>query len=464
MPLPEKLLDVTFKHQAQVDDLAEEIGDSQLFKELFDQPAEQILAYLNGIYDQLKKIAAGDSGASAIGATPLLGGAVSEPNVQAVLDKLKQYIDQVAQDFLLGEISDGSITAAKLDPSVIASVLAEVALIYASQVDLQAVEARVDGMEPLLGLVTGPDGAYYQAVEVKQDYFGDTGIKSELYASDIYALAVDADHVYLGGHFIRTVRKLLKTDLSLVSESAAYGGEIMALAVDADHVYLAGLANTVKKLRKTDLVEVAVSANYGGGIYGLTVDADHVYIGGLTTLTVRKLLKTDLSLVAESASYGGNILTLAVDADHVFVGGQTTNTIRKLLKTNLSTVTNSDNMGVGLTGLVIDDIHVYARWGELVRKLSKATLGSTAAVHVSGQLEKISSDANSVYVVRGPSLKLLKYRKADLAQMGESGVFSSVLAVASDEDHTYIAGGEQFVRKFVTNGARVVYMEKVVQA
>ena len=142
------------------------------------------------------------------------------------------------------------------------------------------------------------------------------------YGGDIYAMATDDAYVYVGGSTTQTVRKLRKSDLSQVAESAYYGGGIYAIAVDDNYVYAGGrTTQTVWKLNKSDLSQVAESTNYGGSIWAIAVDNNYVYVGGSTTQTVKKLNKSDLSQVAESANYGGIIEAIATDDEFVYVGG-----------------------------------------------------------------------------------------------------------------------------------------------
>jgi len=145
------------------------------------------------------------------------------------------------------------------------------------------------------------------------------------YGGSIHAMATDDEFVYVGGRTTQTVRKLRKSDLSQVAESADYGGDIYAIAVDDNYVYVGGWeTQTVKKLNKSDLSQVAESADYGGFIRAIATDDEFVYVGGEITRTVRKLRKSDLSQVVESADYGGIILAMATDDGFVYVGGDTT--------------------------------------------------------------------------------------------------------------------------------------------
>jgi len=78
----------------------------------------------------------------------------------------------------------------------------------------------------------------------------------------------------------------------IIATSDSYGGNIRAIAVDDNHVYVGGqTTQTVKKLNKSDLSQVATSASYGGTIYAIAVivDDNYVYVGGETTQTVWRL-------------------------------------------------------------------------------------------------------------------------------------------------------------------------------
>ena len=49
---------------------------------------------------------------------------------------------------------------------------------------------------------------------------------------------------------LKTVRKLRKSDLSQVAESADYGGDIIAIATDDEFVYVGGATSNFKSHRK----------------------------------------------------------------------------------------------------------------------------------------------------------------------------------------------------------------------
>ena len=112
------------------------------------------------------------------------------------------------------------------------------------------------------------------------------------YGGAIYAIAADDEFIYVGGETTRTVRKLRKSDLSQVAESATYGGTIRAIAADDEFVYVGGeTTRTVRKLRKSDLSQVAESADYGGGIYAIAPDDEFVYVGGGTPRTAVRVIE-----------------------------------------------------------------------------------------------------------------------------------------------------------------------------
>ena len=74
-----------------------------------------------------------------------------------------------------------------------------------------------------------------------------------------------------------------------------FSGSINAMATDDEFVYVGGgITRTVKKLRKSDLSQVAESASYGGDIEAIAIDDEFVYVGGLTTRTVRVIENRDL--------------------------------------------------------------------------------------------------------------------------------------------------------------------------
>ncbi len=179
------------------------------------------------------------------------------------------------------------------------------------------------------------------------------------YGGNIFAIATDDEFVYVGGWATRTVRKLRKSDLSQVAESASYGGDINAIATDDEFVYVGGwTTQTVRKLDKSNLSPVATSANYGGTIRAIAVDDNHVYVGGATNRTVWRLDKSDLSMLAGSVDYGGEIRAIAVDNSYVYVGGGTTQTVKKLDKFNLSQVATSANYGGTISAIAADDAYV----------------------------------------------------------------------------------------------------------
>jgi len=81
-----------------------------------------------------------------------------------------------------------------------------------------------------------------------------------------------AGYVYAGGEGLDKVRKILKTDMTTVLDSADYG-DIYALAEDANYVYAAGWTlDKVRKILKADMTTVLDSASYGGVIYALAED------------------------------------------------------------------------------------------------------------------------------------------------------------------------------------------------
>jgi hypothetical protein len=199
--------------------------------------------------------------------------------------------------------------------------------------------------------------------------------ESPNYGGAIRALTSDDNYVYVGGVTDQRVKKLNKSDLSVVATSPEYGGIIWALTSDDNYIYVGGSTNQrVKKLNKSDLSVVATSPNYGGSIRALTSDDNYVYVGGVTDQRVKKLNKSDLSVVATSPEYGGIIWEITVDDNYVYVGGVTDQRVKKLNKSDLSVVATSLDYGGEIHALTSDDNYIYVGGStdNRVKKLNKS--------------------------------------------------------------------------------------------
>lgn len=271
------------------------------------------------------------------------------------------------------------------------------------------------------------------------------------YGGVINAIATDDNYVYVGGGTTQTVRKLKKSDLSQVAESASYGGAIYAIAIDDEFIYIGGYTTqTVRKLNKSNLSQVAESANYGGAINTIAVDNDYVYVGGLKTQTVRKLNKSNLSQVAESENCGGIIRAIVVDDEDdefVYVGGRWgTQTVKRLHKFDLSLIDESESYGGEIYTMAIDDDFIYVG-GETqtVKKLNKFDLSQVAkSSPYYGLIYAMAIDDEFVYIGGGWTANLIvrKLRKSDLSRVEESENYGGdINAIATDDEFVYIGGG-----------------------
>ena len=143
-----------------------------------------------------------------------------------------------------------------------------------------------------------------------------------------------AAFIYIGGFKDDDTQHKPQIGISTLFQmcEVGYGGTIYAIAADDNYVYVGGsTAQTVKKLNKSNLSQVAESANYGGTICAIAADDNYVYVGGETTRTAKKLNKSNLSQVVESAYYGGTIYAIAADDNYVYVGGESARTVKKLV-------------------------------------------------------------------------------------------------------------------------------------
>ena len=119
--------------------------------------------------------------------------------------------------------------------------------------------------------------------------------------------------LFYGGPFhSETVIKADLDDLSRLNNSGGYGGDIYSIAVDDTHIYVGGYgssssARVVRKYLKSNLSYIGATPSYGGTIRSIAVDDTYIYVGGDVTQTVRKYLKSNLSYIGATPSYGGNI-------------------------------------------------------------------------------------------------------------------------------------------------------------
>ena len=102
----------TFNHADQVDEYGQAAGDYTVVQETFDSRAEENLEDINNIKTTLKSVTPADSGADAVGTSPILG--ASGATVRAVLQSLADAISGA----ILGQIPDNSLTNIKLVPDI----------------------------------------------------------------------------------------------------------------------------------------------------------------------------------------------------------------------------------------------------------------------------------------------------------------------------------------------------------
>jgi hypothetical protein len=272
------------------------------------------------------------------------------------------------------------------------------------------------------------------------------------YGGDINALTSDDNYIYVGGSTDRTVKKLDKSNLSVVATSPGYGGTIYALTSDDNYVYVGGVGARVKKLNKSDLSVVATSPDYGGNIYALTSDDNYVYVGG-GDRRVKKLNKSNLSVVATSPDYGGIIYALTSDDNYVYVGGEINRTVKKLNKSDLSVVATSPDYGGVIRALMSDDNYVYVG-GDIdrtVKKLDKSNLSVVAtSPDYGGIIYALTSDDNYVYV-GGSAYTVKKLNKPDLSVVATSPDYGGdINALTSDDNYIYVGGStDHRVKKLI---------------
>jgi hypothetical protein len=293
---------------------------------------------------------------------------------------------------------------------------------------------------------------------------------SPSYGGDIFAMDADSTYIYIGGATTRKVRKVLKTDLSTVAETANYGGNIFRVeAQDPTYFYYLGgsTAFTVIKARKSDMATVNTSANFGAALYGLARDSTHVYVGRLDG-QITKLLATDLSTVATSTTANDSSLYgLALDSTYVYTGGSGSASGQKIFKYDKATLTKQAESSVvnKVRQLIYDGSYLYCCGGYdgVLYKIDPSDMSIVASVTTpESQLQAL--DYDSEYVYCGYTY-LSKYRKSDLKLVFTSATGYDYLRCCKPDSNSevYQAGATaQTIKKTAIRARQTLnYYEKV---
>lgn len=231
---------------------------------------------------------------------------------------------------------------------------------------------------------------------IEYDRMGGT---SPGYVKDTIPIYVDDNYIY---HSTPTnkIRKIDKFTFAVIGESIDLGYGMNGIQGDATHIFISlSTNNSIKKVLKSNLSVVATSSvDYGGNICCMYVDDTHVYVAGGTVFTVVKYLKSDMTYVATSPSYGATIQAIDGNATNLFIGGATTNKIYKLLKSDMSKVSESLGVGGNITALTIDASYIYIGANGYLSKynISDLSLSIPSILGISGSVIKIYN--NNLYV------------------------------------------------------------------
>jgi hypothetical protein len=134
---------------------------------------------------------------------------------------------------------------------------------------------------------------------------------AELSANSLPLLLKDATHIYT---FDASTKLLLKYDIDTLTSVASYSagtGSFMGCCMDNDYIYVyyyhaTSSLRRIRKLDKTDLSLVATSGDAVTSlIYIITSDDTHLYYNEGNQ--IRKMLKSDLTLGIISAEFYGTI-------------------------------------------------------------------------------------------------------------------------------------------------------------
>jgi len=241
----------------------------------------------------------------------------------------------------------------------------------------------------------------------------------------IFALVCDGTYLYAAGDSPYKVYQFRASNLTKVRESISFGDIINSLALDADHVYVGG-SYSVIQLRRSDLTQVASSPTYPGPIWGLLSDGTYVYAGTSSLVNngvIKKFLAATMTEVA-SVEYGGSTFALTYDGTYLYAGGHNTQRVIKYWAYNLSEVAESADYGGYISELGYDgtSLYVTGRTTDKIWKLDPATLQKTAETQAYG--------GNVEALWNGPCLTTLDIT---MPKIGVFGFTATIKNIGTDE-------------------------------
>ena len=284
------------------------------------------------------------------------------------------------------------------------------------------------------------------------DYLAGTTItymaSAASYGGIIHAVVDDATHIFVAGETTNTIRKYLKSDMSLVAESPSYGGSIRALYVDATHVFAAGETTfTVRKYLKTDLTYVTQSPSYGANIY--TIDGDDTYIYAVGDIVagsyyIKKYLKSDLTLSATSPNITDVSQRIKVDATHVYVSCWVLQTTRRYLITTLAYVDTTVAYGGLVYAMAVDDTYVYMAGATTltIRRYLKSDMSYVSqSPSYGGNIRAFARYGAYLYAAGDTTQTIRRYLLSDLSYSDQSPNYGgAILDMALDGEYAFIGG------------------------
>ena len=156
-----------------------------------------------------------------------------------------------------------------------------------------------------------------------------------------YNIVSDGTYWYIGTDTAHLIKGNLATGEVVLSQYNASYGSIYNICVDDDYVYICGSGNKVRKLSKTDLSIIKTSTwSYTTPITLICKD-NYLYLGGTgsteTSQAILKVLKSDLSIINTSIATGGQVRDLLIRDDYIY-SAASDGGVKKWLISDLSAI------------------------------------------------------------------------------------------------------------------------------
>lgn len=211
-------------------------------------------------------------------------------------------------------------------------------------------------------------------------------------ASGVRNIVIDGDYIYLKGYnpSNRTVfYKLLKSDLSIIGNTASTHYRMAGPVIDGTYIYGVGQGSLstdkkyfVKYLKSTLALSTSTAITYTGhiGLISESLQADDTYLylsGGYQTNNIRKHAKSNAAFLG-SASYYDTINAFSVEqtGSYLYIGGNHgySTRIYKHLKSSMANVMGTADSANSVYGIIEKGLYLYVYRYSKVYKYLKSNM------------------------------------------------------------------------------------------